>query len=274
MSKKRVLFVTQEMNPYTTLSEISELVRKLPQNTQESGYEIRILMPKFGSINERRHKLHEVVRLSGMNIIVDDEDYPLIIKVATVPKAKMQVYFMDNEEFFKRKYIFKNDEGKPFDDNQHRMVFFCKGVMEIVKKFGWVPDIIHCHGAMTALVPVYKRMVYNTDPIFQQAQVIYSVYNSDFESSFTEDFLEVAAINGLEEEDLNFFLEDGKVNLNKGAISCSDTLVVGNSDLTEINSKLIEQFELPTLGYDDIDNQVEAIVNLYDSLVLDDEDED
>jgi len=157
MSKKRVLFVTQEMNPYTTLSEISEMVAKLPQSTQEKGMEIRVLMPKYGVINERRHRLHEVVRLSGMNIIVDDDDFPLIIKVASLPGSRLQVYFLDNEEFFKRKFIFDDEDEKPFEDNLDRMVFFCKGVMETVKKFGWPPDLIHCHGWMTSLVPLYLK---------------------------------------------------------------------------------------------------------------------
>ena len=124
MSKKRVLFVTQEMNPYTTLTEISTLVKKLPQYAKEKGMEIRVLMPKFGLINERRHRLHEVVRLSGMNIIVDDDDFPLIIKVASLPGARLQVYFLDNEEFFRRKFMFEDGKEKPFDDNQDRMVFF------------------------------------------------------------------------------------------------------------------------------------------------------
>ena len=145
MSKKRVLFITQEMNPYTALGEISDFVRKLPQKTVEKGFEIRVLMPKFCSINERRHRLHEVVRLSGMNIIVDDEDYPLIIKVASLPGARLQVYFLDNEEFFKRKFIFHDKNEKIYEDNEDRMVFFCKGALETVKKFGWAPDIIHCH---------------------------------------------------------------------------------------------------------------------------------
>ena len=141
MSKKKVLIVTQEMKPYTALSEISEIARKLPQYVQENGMEIRILMPRFGTINERRHRLHEVVRLSGMNIIVNDDDYPLIIKVASVQGARMQVYFLDNEDFFKRKSVFEDSEGKPCEDNPDRMIFFCKGVLETVKKFGWPPDI-------------------------------------------------------------------------------------------------------------------------------------
>ena len=142
MTKKRVLFVTQEMNPYTTLTEISDIVKKLAPLTQNKGMEVRVLMPKYGSINERRHRLHEVVRLSGMNIIVDDDDYPLIIKVASLPGSRLQVYFLDNEEFFKRKFVFNDEDDKPFEDNQERMVFFCKGVIETVRKFGWPPDIL------------------------------------------------------------------------------------------------------------------------------------
>ena len=173
MSKKKVLFVTQEMKPYTILSEISEIARRLPQHVQENGMEIRILMPRYGTINERRHRLHEVVRLSGMNIIVDDDDYPLIIKVASLQEARMQVYFLDNEDFFKRKQIFENKDGQPFEDNADRMVFFCKGVMETVKKFGWPPDIIHCHGWMTSLVPLYLKKAYKNEPLFQNTKILF-----------------------------------------------------------------------------------------------------
>ena len=151
--KKRILIVTQEMKPYTILSEMSELVRKYSQVIQENRMEVRILMPKFGTINERRHRLHEVVRLSGMNINVDDDDYPLIIKVASLPGTRMQVYFLDNEEFFKRKQIFEDTNGTFFEDNIDRTLFFCKGVIETVKKFGWAPDIVHAHGWMTSLLP-------------------------------------------------------------------------------------------------------------------------
>ena len=174
--KKKVLIVTQEMQPYTALSEISEIARKLPQYVQEKGMEIRVLMPRFGTINERRHRLHEVVRLSGMNIIVDDDDFPLIIKVASLPGARMQVYFLDNEDFFRRKSVFEDAEGKPFEDNADRMVFFCKGVIETVKKFGWPPDIIHCHGWMTSLIPIYIREAYKTEPLFHHSKIVYYYY--------------------------------------------------------------------------------------------------
>jgi len=189
MSKKRVLFITQEMNPYTALGEVSDFVRKLPQKTVEKGFEIRVLMPKFGSINERRHRLHEVVRLSGMNIIVDDEDYPLIIKVASLPGARLQVYFLDNEEFFKRKFVFHDKDEKLYDDNEDRMVFFCKGALETVKKFGWAPDIIHCHGWMTSLVPLYLKKVYNNEPIFEDSKIIFSAFENEVDDNFKERFL-------------------------------------------------------------------------------------
>ena len=182
--KKRVLFLTQEMSPYTDLTEISEILKKLPLYTQDNGMEIRVLMPRFGSINERRHRLHEVVRLSGMNIIINDDDYPLISKVASLPRARLQVYFLDNEEVFKRKFMFEDQAEKLYDDNQDRMVFFCKGAVETVRKFGWAPDIVHCHGWMTSFVPFYLRTAYKDDPLFKKSKLITSLYNEILESNF------------------------------------------------------------------------------------------
>ena len=247
MSKKRVLFVTQEMNPYTTLSEISRIVKQLAPFSQGKGMEVRVLMPKFGSINERRHRLHEVVRLSGMNIIVDDDDYPLIIKVASLPGARLQVYFLDNEEFFKRKFVFNDADEKPFDDNQERMVFFCKGVIETVKKFGWPPDIIHCHGWMTSLVPFYLKTVYKNEPIFEKSQVIYSVYDNSYEEHFTEKFFEIAAINQLEEEELSAFNRDGKPKLLLGGMKYADAVVKGSEDLSEEILTELEGLDVPKM---------------------------
>ena len=155
MNKKRILIITQEMKPYLILSEIAKIANSLPVKLQEQGMEIRVLMPKFGSINERRHRLHEVVRLSGINIIIDNDDFPLIIKVASLPGARLQVYFLDNEDFFRRKNVFADDDNKFYEDNAERMIFFCKGAIETIKKFGWPPDVIHCHGWMTSLIPLY-----------------------------------------------------------------------------------------------------------------------
>lgn len=270
MSKKRVLFVTQEMNPYTDLTEISQIVKKLPQYTQESGMEIRVLMPRFGMINERRHRLHEVVRLSGMNIIVDDDDYPLIIKVASLPGARLQVYFLDNEEFFRRKYIFEDKDGKPFDDNQDRMVFFCKGVLETVKKFGWPPDIIHCHGWMTSLVPFYLKTVYKDEPLFQNSKIVYSVYNNSLENTFDKSFVEKASINNLEPEDLQHFMNgDEHIKLQGGALSHADAIIKGSESFEDGLADDIAKTDKPILDYQDEGSYLGAYVDFYKELLGD-----
>jgi starch synthase len=270
MDKKRVLFVTQEMQPYTDLSEISKVVRKLPQYTQEKGMEIRVLMPRFGIINERRHRLHEVVRLSGMNIIVDDDDFPLIIKVASLPGARLQVYFLDNEEFFKRKHIFEDDKGNVFDDNQDRMVFFCKGVIETVKKFGWPPDIIHCHGWMTSLVPFYLKTVYKDEPIFKNSTVIYSVYNNSLENTFDMKFLDKASINNLEPGDLETYLNGkGKIKLHKGALEHTDAIIKGSQEYENSLDKDVSAVQKPTLEFQDEDSYLSAYIDFYKELLKD-----
>ena len=173
MQKKRVLYVSQEIQPFLPETAISKTVRQVSQGIQESGKEIRVFMPRFGCINERRHQLHEVIRLSGMNLIIDDSDHPLIIKVASIPAAKMQVYFIDNEEYFKRKAVYGDDEEAFFGDNDERAIFFCRGVVETVRKLGWKPDIIHCSGWMTSLLPLYLKKFYNDDPHFSDAKVVY-----------------------------------------------------------------------------------------------------
>ncbi len=248
MSKKKVLIVTQEMHPYTALSQVSEIARKLPQYAHEKGMEIRLLMPRFGVINERRHRLHEVVRLSGMNIIVDDDDYPLIIKVASLPDVRIQVYFLDNEDFFKRKAMFEGEDGKPFEDNMDRMIFFCKGVVETVKKFGWPPDIIHCHGWMTSLIPLFIREAYKTEPLFQRSKIIYSAYNEAISATFNESFFDKASINNLKEEDLSSFKTDSKISLTKGAMQSSDGVIIGDEEIAGLVKELSAEYsELPIL---------------------------
>jgi starch synthase len=174
MKKPRVLYVSQEITPFLPKSELSEVSRNLPQGIHEKGKEIRVFMPKYGSINERRHQLHEVIRLSGMNLVVDDTDHPLIIKVASIPTARMQVYFIDNENYFQRKADLTDKSGKFFKDNDERSIFFCRGVLETVRKLGWAPDIIHCHGWFTSLLPLYVKKFYNDDPHFADAKVVFS----------------------------------------------------------------------------------------------------
>ncbi len=268
MSKKRVLIVTQEMKPYTALSEISEIANKLPQHIQKNGMEIRILMPRYGVINERRHRLHEVVRLSGMNIIVNDDDYPLIIKVASLPQARMQVYFLDNEDFFKRKSVFEDSEGKAFEDNEDRMIFFCKGVLETVKKFGWPPDIIHCHGWMTSLVPAYLKTAYQNEPLFQEAKVVYSSYDYSLGNTFSEDFVNKASINDMSSEILEVYSDGSKTTLHEGAAKFSDAVIQGSENIDEDLVKMLEETETPFLPYsDDQDNLLSGYMEFYNSLL-------
>lgn len=232
MEKKRILLVTQEMEPYTEGTEVSRLVAKLPKFLQDNGYELRLLMPRYGVVNERRHRLHEVVRLSGMNIIIDDDDYPLIIKVASLPGSRLQVYFLDNEDFFKRKHIFEDDDQQPFEDNVDRAAFFCKGAIETVKKFGWAPDIVLCEGWLTSLLPVYLRNAYKTEPIFANASIIYGLFETGNDRQEAERFFQKAAINNLSAADLEPFRDADGVSMHKGATAFSDGILVGSETLS------------------------------------------
>ena len=202
MKKAKVLFISQEITPFLELTEISKIARFLPQGIQEKGKEIRTFMPRFGLINERRNQLHEVIRLSGMNLIIDDSDHPLIIKVASIQSARMQVYFIDNDEYFQRKSIFRDAKKKFHKDNEDRMVFFCRGVLETVKKLGWAPDIIHCNGWMTSLIPLYLKTIYREEPVFKKAKVVYTVFDNQFEESLGKDFARKASLNHIDDEHL------------------------------------------------------------------------
>lgn len=265
MSKSKLLFITQEMSPFLELSKISEITRQLPQAMQEKGFEIRILMPRFGNINERRNRLHEVIRLSGMNIIIDDNDNPLIIKVASIPTARMQVYFLDNEEYFQRKYVFRDKEEKFYADNDERMIFFCKGALETVKKLGWAPDIIHCHGWLTSLVPAYVKTSYKDDPTFKNSKVIYSFYDNNFSESLSADFLKKAAMNGMTEKDTEPFKDGNSLALDNGALQYSDALVIGSSELSPELLNNVKKAGKPVLDYD-LTLDSENFYNFYEEI--------
>ncbi len=269
--KKKILFVTQEMEPYTALTEMSSYLRKLPEYIQSSGMEIRVLMPRYGNINERRHRLHEVVRLSGMNIIVDDDDFPLIIKVASLPGARLQVYFLDNDDFFKRKTIFADESGAPFKDNPDRMVFFCKGVIETVRKFGWPPDIIHCHGWMTSLIPLYVREAYKTEPLFHNSKIIYSVYDTAIDKHFNNEFVTKASINNLEKSGLKPYLDGKNVWLHKGAVRFADAIIKGDETLPDKVDKLIDDSGKPVLNYQMLEDFLPSYLDFYQALMEEEE---
>ncbi|MCK4854782.1 MAG: glycogen/starch synthase, partial [Bacteroidales bacterium] len=188
MKQAKILFISQEITPYLPESEMSKIGRYLPQGIQEKGREIRTFMPKYGSINERRNQLHEVIRLSGMNLIIDDTDHPLIIKVASIQSARMQVYFIDNEDYFHDKYVLADENGDYFQDNDERAIFFARGVLETVRKLRWSPDVVHCHGWITALVPLYLKRTFVDDPLYNNSKIVYSVYNDDFNKPLNKDF--------------------------------------------------------------------------------------
>ncbi|QMU31008.1 glycogen/starch synthase [Adhaeribacter radiodurans] len=200
MSKLRILYAATEINPFLQTTQVSEFLRMLPQGMQERGMEIRIFVPRFGLINERKNRLHEVVRLSGINIAVGEEEKPLIIKVASIPNAKLQVYFIDNEDYFHRKSVLVDKDNKFYTDNDERAIFFCKGVLETVKKLGWSPDIVHCNDWMTGLIPMYLKTTYKKDPIFKDAKSIFTVYNNEFDYKFEGDLLEKVKMLDIEDD--------------------------------------------------------------------------
>jgi starch synthase len=267
MEKTKVLFVAQEITPYLPETSMSKIGRFLPQGIQEKGKEIRTFMPKFGNINERRNQLHEVIRLSGMNLIIDDTDHPLIIKVASIQAARMQVYFIDNEDYFQRKYIFNNDKSEFFSDNDERAIFYARGVIETVKKLRWSPDIIHCHGWITSLVPIYIKKAFKDDPLFADSRVIYSVYDDDFDDKLNPDFKKKLIIEGIEEQDIKKLDDPNFVNLSKIAIDHADAVVNGSEQInSQINSYLSE-IDKPILPFHTEEEYVDAYSEFYDKIM-------
>ncbi len=266
VKKLKVLYISQEITPFLPENEVSFIGRHLPQGVYDKGKEIRVFMPRFGKVNERRHQLHEVIRLSGMNMIINDSDHPLIIKVASIPTARMQVYFIDNEEYFSRKAIYHNDEGEFFEDNDERMIFYVRGVLETVKKLGWIPDVIHCHGWMTSLAPMYIRTSYKDDPHFSETKIIFSVYDHAFEGSMDKDLIDKIAFDGIEKEKMQIIEDPNFVNLNKLAVQYSDAIVLGSEEINEDILSYIDQQEVETLNLGGQDNFIMSLDTFYDEI--------
>lgn len=268
MKKKKILFISQEITPYLEENELSHIGRHLPQGIQESGKEIRTFMPRFGCINERRNQLHEVIRLSGMNLIINDNDHPLIIKVASIQAARMQVYFIDSEDYFQRKAIFNDKEtGKFFKDNDERAIFFARGVLETVKKLGWVPDVIHCHGWMTSLIPLYIKTSYKKDPIFENSKVVFSVYNNEFKPALNKNFAQKAMMDNISEEDMSGFGDTSFVGLNKAAMDISDAVIKASENVHPDLEEHFQSIDKPKLGYQNMEEYVKAYDGLYDEIL-------
>ncbi len=239
-TKKRILFIANEMSPYLEMTEFAEIVNRLAIKANDNGMEVRCIMPRFGIINERRHRLHEVVRLSGINVSIDGDDYPLVIKVASLPNARLQIYFLDNEDLFKRKTLFHDEQEKWFSDNVLRTVLFCKGALETVKKFGWPPDVIHCSGWMTSLIPMYIKTAYKKEPVFSNCKVIYTIGQNTFKEKMGANFLKLAAINAnIKEKDLEPFKDGSNTTMFRIGATYADAVTFGAE---KIDKKLTEEF--------------------------------
>lgn len=269
MKDKRILFVSSELIPYLPENNVSKMAFEVPKEMHHQGVQIRMFMPRYGVINERRHQLHEVIRLSGMNLIINDMDMPLIIKVASVPKERMQVYFIDNEEYFKRKAIFTDEDGKLFEDNDERAIFFAKGVIETVKKLKWAPDIIHIHGWMSSLLPLYLREYYKNDPLFADSKIVTSVYDYDTKGvSSYKDLVKKIEFDSIPSEKLEAFQTDCENSFIKIAIENSDAVIKGSENLNDKTTELLDNLDIPVLDYHSLENFKEGYTDFYLSKVL------
>ncbi|MCF1190529.1 glycogen/starch synthase [Mangrovimonas sp. AS39] len=267
MKDKRILYVSSEVVPYLPETEISSMSFEAPRMVNQQGGQIRIFMPRYGNINERRHQLHEVIRLSGINLVINDLDMPLIIKVASIPKERIQVYFIDNDEYFKRKATLTDEEGNLFPDNDERAIFFAKGVIETVKKLNWSPDIIHVHGWLASLLPLYLKEYYQDEPLFNESKIVTSIYGQSFDGTLNKgmsgkikfDNISDAMVNTLEEPTYN--------NLMKVAIDNSDALIVGSEVIPDELENYLTNSNKPVLDFKPFDDFSDAYTEFYNELL-------
>ena len=250
-SAKRVLFVNSEIFPYLPESDISRIGRYLPQGIQERKKEIRSFMPRYGCINERKNQLHEVIRLSGMNIIINDVDRPLVIKVASISAARMQVYFIDNEDYFHRKQIYRDENGNFFEDNGERAIFFARGVLETVKKLRWAPDIIHCHGWISHILPLYLKKSYKDDPIFAESRIVLSLYNDIRDERFPDNLKERIAAGNIHVDDISLPEHPTGIDVAELAARYSDGIIMGSPDVDDRLRDFCAKSGKPVLEYND-----------------------
>ena len=248
-SAKKILFVNAEMFPYLPESPMAMLCRQLPQGIQERHREIRAFMPRYGCINERKNQLHEVIRLSGMNIIIGDVDRPLIIKVASISSARIQVYFIDNEDYFRRKQIYHDASGQFFADNGERAIFFARGVLETVKKLRWAPDIIHCTGWISHVLPLYLKKAYKDDPIFSQSKVVLSLFDDTPQEAFPADFPKMLQFGAIKPRDITLGTPADGTELAKLAAKYSDGIILGSAGVRPELAEHCRQLGLPLLEF-------------------------
>lgn len=267
MQDKRILFVSSEVVPYLAENEVSMMSYDVPKMVNDRGGQIRIFMPKYGNINERRHQLHEVIRLSGMNLVVNDLDMPLIIKVASIPRERIQVYFIDNDEYFKRKATFTDEEGVLFPDNDERAIFFAKGVIETVKKLNWVPDIIHVHGWMASLLPVYMKHYYKDEVLFADTKIVTSVYAQSFEGALNTELVSKMSYDSIQSDNVPLLSIPNYTNLLKTAVTYSDGVILTTEHLPDDLSQFVENSGKAFLPCCPKDDFAEAYLNFYERIL-------
>lgn len=268
MANNKILYICQQIMPYLSENEESRLSRQLSQAMQERGNEIRTFMPRYGCVNERRNQLHEVIRLSGMNLIINDDDHQLIIKVSSIPSARIQIYFIDNDDFFSRKAVLTNEEGKEFEDNDARMVFYARGVLETVKKLQWKPSVVHCHGWFSAIAPLYLRNMFKDDPLFSDAKIVVSLYEEKFSAPLNSGLAEKLQNEGVAAKGLEKLETPSYENLMRFVIDNVDGVVVGsaNADRALVDyarecGKKVLDYQSPEEGdfYDNYDRFYEEL---------------
>ena len=267
MEDKRILYVSSEVVPYLAENEVSLLSYDVPKMINDQGGQIRIFMPRYGNINERRHQLHEVIRLSGMNLVVNDLDMPLIIKVASIPKERIQVYFIDNDEYFKRKATFTDEEGVLYPDNDERAIFFAKGVVETVKKLNWVPDIIHVHGWMASLLPVYMKHYYKDEALFSETKIVTSVYSQSFDGTLDPEMINKIKFDGVPHDAIQVLEIPNYENLINAAINHSDAVIIASENVSASLTKYIESSGKPFLSFAPKDKLTEAYTAFYKGML-------
>lgn len=265
--KRNVLFVFQEITPYLPETHMSTIGRYLPQKIQEMNNQIRVFMPRYGLVKERRNQLHEVIRLSGMNIVVNDIDHSLIIKVASIQTARMQVYFIDNEDYFQRKALFNDEQGNFFEDNDERSIFFARGVLETIKKLRWAPDLVHINGWLGSLIPIYLRKAYKEDPIFSDSKVIISIYDDEFADKFNATIKKKIKSDGFSEAELKIFDNNDYISLMKLAIKYADGVIQASEKVNEELINYAKENQKELLEYQEQENYHEIYSDFYDKVL-------
>ena len=254
--------------PYLPESEMAYIGRYLPQGIQDRGREIRTFMPRYGCINERRHQLHEVIRLSGMNLVINEADHPLIIKVASIQSARMQIYFIDNDDYFQGREIFAGEDQVFYPDNDERAIFFARGVFETARKLRWAPDVVYCQGWFSALAPIYLKKEFIDDPVFENTKVIVSTYNDQFEGTLAPNMAEKMVTENISREDLALIEEPSYVNLMKLAYEYADAVIFNHPDVLPELREYVAQSGKPTLEYSDRETFIEQYAELFDTFII------